>query len=198
MTAKQREPVQINPADQRKHPRRRASFDGQLFVPAETLTMDCTVVDLSVSGAGVLCDDVPPLSTFVVLDIDGFGRYEAVTVRYVNGVLGLRFQCSDEKRRRLVSKLDLCIGYGMTVQTGHSGHDRSSRTTVLHFVRPNGEEVSCEVLATSDEEMSLKTRERPPVNELIQIGLVYGRVERHHEQGFSLKLFKSDDVWVLT
>ncbi len=129
--------------------------------------MDCTVVDLSVSGAGVLCDDAPPLSTFVILDIDGFGRYEAVTVRYVKGILGLRFQCSDEKRTRLISRLNLCISHGMTNQRDLSGHDRGSKTTVLHFVRPNGDEVSCEVLAISAEEVSIKTRERPPINELI-------------------------------
>ena len=74
--------------DQRASERYPMRLAGKLFVPAEEVTLDCTIINLSVGGAGIYCAEPPPLDCFVVLYIDGFGRYEGVTTRYVEGELG--------------------------------------------------------------------------------------------------------------
>jgi hypothetical protein len=173
-----------------------ASFTGKLFVPAESTTLDCTVVDLSAGGAGVRCAEAPPLNTFVVLYVDGMGRFEAVTVRFVQGVLGLRFQCRDARRKRLIEKLNLYVNTGVTTVTRLRAHERVANVTALHFTRPNGEEVRCDVLDISQEGMSLRTNGRPPINELIQVGRTYGRVVRHHDQGIGIQFVVADSVRV--
>jgi len=160
--------------------------------------MDCTVVDLSAGGAGVLCADAPPLSTFVVLYIDGLGRYEAVSTRYVDGVLGLRFLCRDAKRKRLIDKLNSYVSNGVTDVTRLRAHERVPAVTALHFTRPNGDMVKCEVLDISLKGMSLKTNGRPPIGEFIQVGRSYGRVVRHHDQGVGVEFIVADSVQVFS
>ena len=81
------------PVEQREFERARAELAGKMFVPAEEATIDCQVVDLSAGGAGILCDDMPPLNAYVVLYVDGFGRFEAVVARVEGEVLALRFVC---------------------------------------------------------------------------------------------------------
>jgi hypothetical protein len=192
------QPQRADDAEQRAYRRVRVQFGGKLFVAAEATTMDCTVVDLSAGGAGVLCADAPPLSTFVVLYIDGLGRYEAVTMRYVDGVLGLRLLCRDAKRKRLIDKLNAYVSAGVTDVTLLRAHERLPAVTELYFTRPNGEAVKCEVLDISLKGMSLKTNGRPPINEFIQVGRSYCRVVRHHDQGVGVEFIVADTVRVFT
>jgi hypothetical protein len=182
--------------EQRQFERIRVSFSGKLFVPAESSTVDCTVVDLSAGGAGVRCEDAPPLHTFVVLYIDGMGRYDAVALRYVDRVLGLQFQCREAKRKRLIEKLNLYVQQGVTSVTHLRAHERVPQASALFFTRPNGDQVRCDVLDISLQGMSLKTNGRPPIGEPIQIGRTFGRVVRHHEHGIGVQFVVADDVRV--
>ena len=62
-------------ADQRQYERVSTGLLGKLFVPAEDRTIDCRVLNLSAGGASVKCDEPPYLHAFVVLYVDGFGRF---------------------------------------------------------------------------------------------------------------------------
>ncbi|HVV66051.1 MAG TPA: PilZ domain-containing protein [Rhizomicrobium sp.] len=181
-------------ADKREHARVRIALRGKLFIPAEDATVDCEAVDLSAGGAGVRCKDAPPLSTFVVFYVEGFGRYEAVTTRFVNGVVGLKFLAGEAKRKRLVEKLNRFVEAGLVGVTRLRAHERVPNAKALSFVRPSGEETACEVIDISLQGLSLRTAGRPPVNELIRIGQTYGRVVRHHAEGVAVEFILADDV----
>jgi hypothetical protein len=180
--------------EQRQYERIEVSFNGKLFVPAESSTTECSIVDLSAGGAGILCAAAPPLQTFVVLYIDGMGRYEGVAVRYDEGVLGLQFRCGDAKRKRLIEKLNLYVHRGVTGVTHARAHERVPHKEELFFTRPNGDQVRCNVLDISLQGMSLATNGRPPINEVIQIGKTAGRVMRHHDQGIGVQFVAPADV----
>jgi hypothetical protein len=180
--------------DNRRHLRFHIPLAGQLFVPAEKSTIDCVVVDLSADGAGVRCEEAPPLHTFVVLYIDGFGRYGAVVTRYVDNVLSLQFSFRDAKREHLVETIRNYVNKGSTSVTQLRAHERVRYMNAPHYTRPCGESVPCEIIDISPRGMSLKTRGRPPINELIHVGNAYGRVVRHHESGFSVEFILSGDV----
>ena len=85
--------AQHKSGEQRTHERVVTALAGKLFVPAEQVTLDCQIINLSGGGAGIQCAEPPPLNTFVVLYIDGFGRFDGVATRYVEGELGLKFVC---------------------------------------------------------------------------------------------------------
>ncbi len=185
-------------AEQREYARTRVTLSGKLFVPAGARSVECTVIDLSAGGAAVQCTEPPALNSCVVLYIDGFGRYEAFTTRCVNGVLGLRFRCSDAKRKQLIQKLNLYVSQGVTNATQLRKQERVPIVAELCFTRPSGDQVNCDVLDISGEGFSLKTKVRPPINELIQIGRTYGRVVRHHKQGIGVQFVLADGVRVFS
>src|SRR6185312_4309159 len=89
-----------SPAGERRtYERIATALQGKFFIPAEELTLDCEIVNLSAGGAGVRCEEPPPLQTFVVLYIEGFGRFECVATRFAEGQLGLHFVCKEAKRQ---------------------------------------------------------------------------------------------------
>jgi len=173
--------------DQRAYGRVRMAFNGKLFLSAEDTTTDCLTINLSAGGAGVLCENPPPFNSFVLLYIDGFGRYEAVVRRYGRGVLGLEFVCGEAKRARLIDKLNTFVATGMVSTTQLRGHERVRPVKALAFTRANGERVACEVLDISLQGLSLKTNARPPEGELVHIGEIFARVARHHDEGFAVQ-----------
>src|ERR1700684_2103384 len=91
--------------DRRAYERYPITLPGQLFVTEETPTITCLVKGLSPGGASVQCAEAPPLDAFVVLYLEGFGRFDSVPVHFDDDILGLSFVCTDAKRNRLKEML---------------------------------------------------------------------------------------------
>jgi hypothetical protein len=164
----------------------RTSLAGKMFVPAEERTVDCGIADISAGGAGVLCADMPPLETYVVLYIDTFGRFESVVTRVTGDVLGLRFVCTDAKRQRLVEQLTQSVG-AVSGEGASLRKDRRVKVSpISFFTRVNGDRVGCEIIDISLTGASLKTDKRPPIGEMILIGQMAARVVRQHDQGIAI------------
>lgn len=178
-----------NPDEQRAYERITTALSGKLFVPAEEITLDCQIVNLSGGGAGVVCEEPPPLNTFVALYIDGFGRFECAATRYVQGELGLRFVCKEAKRQRLLRDLASYVTGGIASVTRLRRHARAPSVSAGYFQRENGELERCDVLDFSLQGISLRTSSRPPIGEMINLGSTKSRVVRHHEEGIALLFF---------
>jgi PilZ domain len=174
--------------DQRSSERVEVRLAGKLFVPAEEITLDCTIVNLSVGGAGIYCPEPPPLDAFVVLYIDGFGRFDGVTTRYVKGELGLKFICKDAKRKRLEQDLTTFVKEGMVGVTRLRRHRRTAvATRIDSFTCSDGSEIACQLMDISFQGAMLKTPARPAIGTVIQLGQTRGWVVRHHEQGIGVQ-----------
>lgn len=172
--------------NKRAYERTRTSLAGKMFVPAEERTVDCGIVDLSAGGAGILCSDMPPLETYVVLYIDTFGRFEAVVARCVGDVLGLRFVCTEAKRKRLVEQLTHTVAPAPEETPVLRKDRRVKISPISFFTRVNGDRVDCEIIDISLTGASLKTGKRPPVGEMILIGQMAARVVRQHDNGIAI------------
>jgi hypothetical protein len=174
--------------DRRSSERVCAQLQGKLFVPAEERTLDCIVMNLSVSGAGIQCEEPPPLDAFVVLYMDGFGRFDGVTVRYVKGELGLKFLLKDAKRQRLEQDLEVFVREGMS-GVAHLHRDRRTATStrINSFICPDGSKASCSIADISLQSATLKTLARPAIGEAIQLGGTTAWVIAHHEQGIDVQ-----------
>ena len=172
--------------EQRQFDRAKTALNGKMFVPAEERTVDCNVVDISGGGAGITCAEMPPLSTFVVLYIDEYGRFEAVMTRVVGEVLGLRFVCSDAKRKRLIDKLTKSVNSEPAEAASLCRHRRVKGSPISTFTRCSGDRVDCEIIDISLTGASLKTEICPPNGEMILIGQMAARVIRQHEHGVGI------------
>jgi len=180
------------PTEQRSSERVPVRLAGKLFVPAEEITLDCTIINLSVGGAGIHCPEPPPLDCFVVLYIDKFGRFEGVTTRYVEGELGLKFVCKEAKRQRLEQDLAAYVADGMTGVTRLRRHRRDAAPVQIdYFTMGDGCEAPCKLMDISLQGALLKTKARPAIGEIIQLGQTRGWVVRHHDEGIGVQFQQS-------
>jgi len=180
------------PTEQRSSERVPVRLAGKLFVPAEEITLDCTIINLSVGGAGIHCPEPPPLDCFVVLYIDKFGRFEGVTTRYVEGELGLKFVCKEAKRQRLEQDLAAYVSDGMTGVTRLRRHRRDTAPVQIdHFTMADGCEAPCKLMDISLQGALLKTKARPAIGEIIHLGQTRGWVVRHHDEGIGVQFQQS-------
>lgn len=186
--------AQAAAAERRQFKRFRVAFKGKLLAHPSLSESECEIVDLSAGGAGIRCSEILSLGEAVVIYVDGFGRYDAVCARYAEGLAGLCFVCGDAKRKRLVEKLNQYVSDGTGDITKLRAHERVRTNSDLTFTRPSGEKVKCEVIDISLQGVSLKTKCRPPLDEVIQVGQTRGRVVRHHEQGIALEFMVASDV----
>lgn len=174
--------------DQRENERVTVTLAGKLFVPAEEVTLDCMVVNLSVGGAGIYCPEPPPLDAFIVLYVAGFGRFEGVTTRFVKGELGLKFLCKEAKRKRLEQDLANFVNGGMLGVTRLRRYPRAAAANqISYFTGRDGKSVACELLDVSLQGALLKTTARPAIGEVVQLGQTRGWVVRHHDDGVGIQ-----------
>jgi hypothetical protein len=184
-------------SDQRSSERVEVRLAGKLFVPAEDSTLDCTIVNLSLGGAGIYCPEPPPLDAFVVLYVDGFGRFDGVTTRYVKGELGLRFVCKEARSKRLEEDLAAFVKGGMTCVTRLRRHQRSSADTKIDFFTlPDGSPAACQVADISFQGARLTTEFKPAIGTMIKLGQTDAWVVRHDRNGVGvqfLQRFENND-----
>jgi len=177
--------------DRRAEERTSVRLNGTLFHPVTGRQIGCIVTDLSSGGAGLWCEQPLPSGTSLTVYIDGFGRFDGVSSRDMLGHTGIAFtdpvQCAGLKEGLLAY-----------VQNGMKAVTRLRRTArdapdaaIGHFRRANGEAVPCDVLDVSLRGASLRTRERPPVGEIVHLGGTRGWVVRHSEAGVGVQFLEN-------
>jgi hypothetical protein len=173
--------------DQRQYDRIKLALPARIHVPAGQVDLDCQVTNVSPGGAGILCAEPPPLKSFIVLNLAGFGQFEGVTTRPVPGALGMSFACSLPRARRLLKDLTGYIERGFIHEDLLRKDARSSAISFGHFYRANGEQISRAVVNFSLTGASLRTASRPPIGEVINLGHTRGRVVRHDDHGIAVE-----------
>jgi PilZ domain-containing protein len=173
--------------ERRKYQRVRLYMPGQLFNPVDEQTTDCKVLDLSAGGAAVQCDGNFPNGDKFVLYVTGFGRFEGRVVLHESGVLRLAFTIGESKQNRLKHMLALFVAEGITGITESRKHKREPAIGSGFIVRADGNHLKCDVLDVSLDGVSLRTRARPAVGEIVNLGRSWGKVIRHHEEGVAIQ-----------
>jgi hypothetical protein len=172
-------------AERRRHVRAQVDITGRIFVPADGREGECRIVEMSPGGAQVISDIVPEAGTFIVLYIEGFGRFDAEVVRPEWDRFAVQLRCSAMKQDRVAELLGQTQGAssGTTLRR----HERVAGNGIAHFTRPSGETIACDVIDLSLSGVSLKTVSRPPLGETVMIGQMSGRVVRHHDSGIAVE-----------
>jgi hypothetical protein len=173
--------------DRRNSSRVRITVQGKLFIVSEQHEIDCIVLDLSSGGAGVQCSPIPPRKSNVILYVDGFGRFEGVTTQPTRDGTGIHFECTQRKRERIDEQLKLYVSEGLKAVTHLRQSARMEPVDIPNFITSDGEIVGCEVLDISLTGTSLKTTERPPIDDVITFGRMEAQVVRHHDRGIGVR-----------
>ena len=173
--------------NRRRYERSAVSLDGRLFVPAENSDQPCRVLDLSAGSARVACEDVPPPATFVILYVEGFGRFPAVATRYHDGAIALRFDLSDARREKLTAQIKAYLNSGNAGAHSARRYRRVATLAEGSLRRASGEEAACSIRDLSLKGAFLVTQCRPPLGEVISIGPYKGGVIRHEHDGIAIQ-----------
>lgn len=96
------------------------TLTGSLIVPAEDDVLSCVVVNLSATGAGVICAEPPPTHTYVVLRVDRLGDLEGVSAWFGRGLLGIEFLAPLDNGAEISDRLSRWLN-NTTSRTGHEG-----------------------------------------------------------------------------
>ena len=176
-----------SPAERRKYERIKLFLPGQLFNPINEQSAACKVLNLSAGGAAVQCETRFPAGVSLVLYIENFGRFEGTTIVHKSGQLALEFAIGENKRGRLKEMIKTFAAGGLA-----SAHkpERTPSLVAGSITRENGEQIACEVLDISLDGVSLRTRSRPPLGEIVNLGRTRGRVERNLIEGIAVQYVK--------
>ena len=182
-----------NSGERRKYQRVSLALPGQLYDPLSGQTIACTVSSLSIGGAGLECTGDFPAGMQLVLCVDPFGRFEGKAVAYAAGKLALAFGSESKKPSRF-SGILRAIKHG-AISAGIQRDRRSGANSLARgvIVRENGELLPCDVLDVSMDGVSLRTKTRPPVGEIVNLGRTKGRVVHHGEDGIDVQYVLSEE-----
>ncbi|HET7083150.1 MAG TPA: PilZ domain-containing protein [Rhizomicrobium sp.] len=176
--------------ENRKFERIQLFLPGQLFNPLNEQSSPCKVLNLSAGGAAVQCEATFPAGLSLVLYIENFGRFEGRTIVHGDGQLALEFSIGEAKRGRLKEMLQSFTASGVAGVTEVRKHARVPSLVSGSITRENGEQIMCDVLDISLDGVSLRTKVRPPVGEIVNLGRARGRVVRHHQDGIAIQYVK--------
>ena len=169
--------------DQRTHPRVPLVLPATLILPTQELP--CLVTDISGGGVGLQYPDYAPGAGLPAqLAIDEFGTFDGITVRDGGETRGLQFLQGEAERINLQVKLTLYVEEGLA---DASRQGRWPTEAKLSLTRTNGVRERCEVTRISLKGVSLITEQRPPLQELVKLGRMYGRVSEHLPQGVVIR-----------
>jgi len=172
--------------DERQYERVKMCLAGQLFDAGTKKSFDCKVLNLSAGGAGVQCEAEFPKDTVLILYVEGFGRFEGVALPRKDGNLGLKFSIGVAKQSRLKETLALFVKDGLTGVTHSRKHKRMPSLVKGSIILESGAHLVIDVLDISLEGVSLRTKTRPPIGEMVMLGHTRARVVRHHDDGIAL------------
>ena len=77
--------------ERREFPRQVIAEEAEFLIIEDDVRLPCVVVNISASGAKITCDAIPPSGSKIILFFKSGESREAVTARYEQGALGLKF-----------------------------------------------------------------------------------------------------------
>lgn len=184
------EPASAPVKNRRKYERIKLFLPGQLFNPINEQSAPCKVLNMSAGGAALQCEVSFPAGVPLVLYIENFGRFEGTTIIHAGGQLALEFAIGEARRGRLGDMLKSFASGGMAGVVELHKHGRARSLASGSITRENGENIVCDVLDISLDGVSLRTRIRPKVGEIVNLGRARARVVRHHPEGICVQYVK--------
>jgi len=177
--------------DRRHYKRVAVSINGR-FMSEDKQEYPCEVFNMSPGGMALQAPISPRPGERVVTYLDSLGRLEGTVARTFEGGFAVEIKASAQKRERIANLL-----------TWHSNRDANSderqyerfepRIAAQKLIMPNSDVYDCRVVDVSMSGASVTTRVKPPLETVVILGRLRGRVVRHHDQGFAIQFAELQD-----
>ena len=184
--------VKIVP-DRRRHRRVPVNVAGR-FMRGDQQEYPCQVINMSAGGMALLAPVICNEGERIVAYLDNLGRIEGVVARSFEGGFAVRILASLYKRERIANLLTWLINQKSLGLGEERKHERIvPRVSASKLILPNGDVHSCRIIDVSLSGASVACSVRPPVDTVVILGRMRGRVVRHHEQGMAIQFVELQD-----
>jgi hypothetical protein len=173
--------------DLRRHRRLQVALAGR-FMREDRQESDCTIKDISVGGAAVVCVVRPNVGERLIAYFEHIGGVEGIVTRHTSDGFAFQFKSSEHKRNKLAAQLTILINRvdfpeaesraGMRVSAG-------AKRAVLRF--EDGVTVDVSLIDISETGVAVETPARPALGATVFIANLPAVVRRHTDQGLGLQ-----------
>lgn len=154
----------------------------------------CQVHNVSAGGLAVSAAISGEPGEKIVLYIDQLGRLEGEIVRVYPGGFAMSLRGSNYKREKIVNQLTWLLNRAQLDMSEERQHSRVAPSNAhSKLVLPDGSEMDCQVLDVSLGGASIAIHPKPPVNTMVSLSLIKGRIARHHEHGVGIQFLEIQD-----
>ena len=179
--------------DRRRYRRVPVKLFGR-FMREDKQEYPCQVINMSAGGMAVMSPMVCDIGERIVAYLDNIGRIEGIVVRCIDGGFALRIVASLYKRERIANILTWLVNYDTLGMTEERRHERVvPRVSASKLNLPNGEVHPCRVIDVSLSGASIATAVKPPLETVVILGRMRGRVVRHHDKGLAIQYSELQD-----
>jgi hypothetical protein len=184
--------VKIVP-DRRRHRRVPVEVVGR-FMREDRQEYPCQVINMSAGGMALLAPVICDEGERIVSYLDNLGRIEGVVVRPFEGGFAVRILASLYKRERIANLLTWLINQKSLGLGEERKHERIvPRVSTSKLILPNGEVHNCRIIDVSLSGASVACSVKPPIDTVVILGRMRGRIVRHHDQGIALQFVELQD-----
>ncbi len=154
----------------------------------------CEVTEMSAGGMLLRTSAPCAIGERIVAYLDHVGRVEGVVVRQIEDGFAIRILASASKRERIVNLLTWLINQRVLGLSEERKYERIvPRITASKLILPNGDVHNCRVLDVSLSGASVACEIKPPIDTVVVLGRMRGRVVRHHDQGVAIQFVELQD-----
>jgi hypothetical protein len=179
--------------DRRRHRRVPVTVTGR-FMREDKQEYPCQLVNMSAGGMAMLAPVTCDVDERIVAYLDNLGRIEGIVVRSFEGGFAVRILASLYKRERIANLLTWLVNQKSLGLSEERKHERVvPRINASKLILPNGEVHNCRVIDVSLSGASVACTVKPPIDTVVILGRMRGRVVRHHDQGLALQFIELQD-----
>jgi hypothetical protein len=179
--------------DRRRHRRVPVTVTGR-FMREDKQEYPCQLVNMSAGGMAMLAPVTCDVGERIVAYLDNLGRIEGIVVRSFEGGFAVRILASLYKRERIANLLTWLVNQKSLGLSEERKHERVvPRINASKLILPNGEVHNCRVIDVSLSGASVACAVKPPIDTVVILGRMRGRVVRHHDQGLALQFIELQD-----
>jgi hypothetical protein len=177
--------------DRRKYRRIAVSLQGR-FMPEDKQEYPCEVINMSAGGMALLAPVSCQPGERIVAYLDNLGRLEGTVARTFEGGFAVELTVSAQKRERISNLLTWHVNRELGGEERQ--HERvAPRIAAQKLILPNGDVHDCRVIDVSLSGASIATTVKPPLESVVVLGRLRGRVVRHHDQGLAIQFAELQD-----
>ncbi|HUU66755.1 MAG TPA: PilZ domain-containing protein [Methyloceanibacter sp.] len=177
--------------ERRRYRRLKVSLQGR-FMSEDEREYPCEVIDMSAGGMALLAPISCQVGERIVAYLDNLGRLEGTVARAFEGGFAVQINASVQKRERIVNLLTWYANRELVADERQ--HERNApRIAAQKLILPNGDVHDCRVIDVSQSGASIAASVKPPIQSVLVLGRLRGRVVRHHDQGMAIQFGELQD-----